>query len=158
MKNIVITYTDYNGNERTDEFWFNISKAELVLMEMRSPGGDLESYLTAISSTSDTNELANFFEEIIRMSYGVKTAGGGFDKNPAHFEKFKQSAAYNEILFKFITDTDFAIDFVNGTVEQNLEKQAVIGDRNKLAVERAKAMAKERIEASRNGIHAVEEN
>lgn len=158
MKNIVITYTDYNGNERTDEFWFNISKAELVLMEMRAPGGDLESYLSAISSTSDTNELANFFEEIIRMSYGVKTAGGGFDKNPTHFEKFKQSAAYNEILFKFITDTDFAIDFVNGTVEQNLEKQAVIGDRNKLAVERAKAMAKERIEASRNGIHAVEEN
>lgn len=30
----VITYTDYDGNERKEKFYFNLTKAELTEMEL----------------------------------------------------------------------------------------------------------------------------
>ena len=70
-----ITYTDYDGNERTEDFYFNLTKAELLDMEMSTEGG-LEKMINKIISTKDTVKIIAVFKDLIAKSYGEKSADG----------------------------------------------------------------------------------
>jgi hypothetical protein len=113
-------------------------------MEMRQQGG-MEAYLNKIANERDMSKLTDLFCDLIRMSYGVKNLDGGFDRSPEHFKKFEQSEAYSDLYVRLATDADFAASFVNDIMPKNLDKKSEGGDRNKLAVERAKQMAREKI-------------
>lgn len=111
-----ITYTDYNGVERTETFLFNISRAELL--EMASGKlRDVGKLLSDIANQRDTTVLVTMFDELIRVSYGKKSEDGKrFIKSQEIYEAFLQSEAYSELLVDLTLDADEAIAFVNGII------------------------------------------
>lgn len=119
-----IKYTDYNGVERTEDFYFNLSKAELAEMELSSEAG-LQAYIEKIVSTQDRKKLVELFKELILMSYGEKSLDGRrFIKNEEVRNSFKETEAYSELFMELATNADAASAFVNGIVPQNLETAA----------------------------------
>lgn len=142
MRKENITYTDYNGEIRSEDYYFNMSKADVMKLEMTTEGG-MEGYINKIINERDQKKIVDLFCDIIEMSYGIKTLDGGFDKDPAHFKKFKQTEAYSELFMKLATDADYAAEFINGIMPNPAESKPV--DRNEAAVERAKREAAEKI-------------
>lgn len=115
-----ITYVDYDGNKRTEDHYFNLSKAELTELQMSKKGG-FHSYLTRILSSNDTPEIMSVFKEIITMSYGRKSDDGRrFIKNDEILEDFLQSEAYTEFLMKIIAEEGEAAKFINGLMPSDL--------------------------------------
>ena len=111
-----ITYTDYNGNERTEDFYFNLTKAEIAEMELSVNGG-LTEYINRITNAQDTKQLVTLFKDLILKSYGVKSLDGKrFMKNDELREEFSQTEAYSELFMELASDADAATKFVNGIV------------------------------------------
>ena len=115
-----ITYTDYNGNERKENFFFNLSKAELMEMEASKKGG-LSNYIQSIIEAQDVAQLMGLFKELIIKSYGVKSPDGKrFIKNQEVVDEFIQSEAYSELYVMLATDEQKATAFVNGIIPQSI--------------------------------------
>ena len=111
-----ITYTDYNGNERTEDFYFNLTEAEIMEMEMSTAGGLAES-IQRIAAAQDAPSIIKIFKDIVLKAYGVKSADGKrFIKNSAIREEFEQTEAYSKLFMELATDGDAAAEFVNGIV------------------------------------------
>lgn len=117
-----LTYTDYDNNERTEDFYFNLTKAELTEMELSTSGG-LETRIRKIIATQDIPEIVVIFKELILKSYGEKSPDGKrFIKSKEISEAFSQTEAYSDLFMKLATDADAAADFVNGitpTIDEN---------------------------------------
>ena len=107
-------YTDYNGQEREEAFYFNFSKGELLDLEWRTPGG-LEHYMKNIMAMMDGQKLADMFKMLIEKSYGVKSPDGReFIKTPEVLNSFKFTEAYSDLYMLLATDSTAAAAFVNG--------------------------------------------
>lgn len=115
-----ITYTDYNGVERTEEFHFNLSKAEIMSMEMSVEGG-MSSLLQNAIQSMDQTKLFNAFKDLVLKSYGIKSADGKrFIKNDEIREEFEQSEPFSIIFMELMTDEKAASDFVNAIIPKDL--------------------------------------
>lgn len=111
-----ITYKDFNGNDRTEEFYFNLTKAEVTRMEMSTTGGMAE-MIQRVIAAQDAPSLIRIFEEMIQKSYGVKTPDGrGFVKRKEDLENFMATEAYSQLFMELVTDADSAAEFVNGII------------------------------------------
>lgn len=109
-----ITYTDYDNNERTEDFYFNLSQAEIVEMEMTYPGG-MSAMLTKIISEKDTVKLIGMFKDLVLRAYGEKSLDGKrFVKSKEISEAFSQTEAYNDLFMALALDENEAAAFVNG--------------------------------------------
>ena len=118
-----IKYTDYNGEERIEDFYFNLSKAEIMEMEMSQNGG-MSEYIKKIVNTQDNVSIMNLFKEIIQKSYGEKSLDGKrFIKNKELTEAFTQTEAYTELFVELVSDADAAAKFVNGIIPQNMKSK-----------------------------------
>lgn len=118
-----ITYTDYNGVERTEDFYFNITKAEAIEMEMTTTGG-MSAMIEKIISTQDTPALFKLFKDIILKAYGEKSPDGKtFMKSETISDAFSRTEAYSELLTELVTDADKASEFVNGIIPK-VEKKS----------------------------------
>ena len=119
-----ITYVDYNGTERTEDFYFNLSKAEIAKMELEIPGGMTE-MLKRITAAQDTPSLVKIFEDLILRSYGVKSDDGKrFIKNRTMREEFEQHAAYSVLFMELATNADAASEFVNGIMPSDMKSSS----------------------------------
>lgn len=115
-----VTYTDYLGVERTEDFYFNLNKAEIMEMELTKEGG-LTNHLEKIISTKNASELILYFKEIILNAYGEKSADGRrFVKSQELSDAFSQTEAFVEIFMELASDADAAAEFVNGIIPGNL--------------------------------------
>lgn len=126
----VITYTDYNNVERTEPFYFNLTKAELMEMELGTTGGYAE-MIQSIIDAKDAPSLMKICKDIIMKAYGEKSADGKrfikIDKDGYPLvNNFIQTEAYSILFTKFATDADFAAKFVNGIMPQDLVKPSNI--------------------------------
>lgn len=111
-----ITYTDYNGVERTEDHYFNLSKAESMEMEMSTSGG-LSEMIRKIVAAQDTPAIIKIFKEIILKAYGQKSPDGRqFIKSPELSKAFSETEAYSQLFMELATDADAAAKFVNGIV------------------------------------------
>lgn len=118
-----ITYTDYNGVERTEDFYFNLSKAEVMEMEMSIEGG-LAEKINKIIQTKDIPSIIKAFKEIVLKAYGEKSADGKkFIKNDELREGFMQTEAYSELFMELATDAEKASDFINNIIPADLAEQ-----------------------------------
>lgn len=118
-----ITYTDYNGNERTEDKYFNLTKAEITKMELSIKGG-LAEMIKRIVDAQDTPAIIEVFEDLIKRSYGVKTPDGkGFIKRAEDLEEFMATEAYSQLFMELATDAEAAAAFVNGVVPADMAKQ-----------------------------------
>lgn len=109
-----ITYTDYNGVERTEDFYFNLNKAELTEMELSTSGG-MSTLLTDIVNSQNVEQMVVIFKKIIMKSYGQKSDDGRrFFKSEEARNEFEQTEAYSELFVELLTNTDSAVQFING--------------------------------------------
>lgn len=110
-----IKYTDFDGNEREEDFYFNLTKAEVVFMENSSVEGLFTTYMNRIVQAQDNIAIMDAFEDIIRKSYGVKSDDGKrFVKSKEITESFMQTEAYSEFIMKLLSSEEYAASFVNG--------------------------------------------
>lgn len=113
-----ITYKDYNGNERTEDFFFNLSKAEVVEMELGVAGG-LTQMVNRIVSAQDGAQIIKTFKEIILKAYGeISPDGKRFVKSPELSTAFSQTEAYTNLFMELATNHDAASAFINAIVPQ----------------------------------------
>ena len=120
-----VTYEDFNGQERTEDFYFNLTEAELSEMELSLNGG-LSTYLEKIVQENDNEKIIQYFKKIVLMSYGKKSLDGrNFYKNEEIKEDFKSTAAYSKIFMELATDDTAAAAFVNGIIPKSIEKPAL---------------------------------
>lgn len=118
-----ITYTDYNGNERTEDYWFNLSKAEVMEMEMSTTGG-LAERIQKIVSAQDAPSIIKIFKELVLKAYGEKSADGKrFIKSEELSTAFSQTEAYSNLFMELATDSDAAAKFVNGIIPSDMSNQ-----------------------------------
>jgi hypothetical protein len=115
-----ITFEDFDGNEVTDTFYFNLTKAELVELEVSSKGGFAE-MLKRIVASKDGQEIIDNFKKIILMAYGEKSDDGRrFIKNQELRDAFQQTNAFSELFMSLATDADVAAEFMKGVVPADL--------------------------------------
>ena len=119
----IITYTDYNNVERTEPFYFNLSKAELMEMELGVTGGMTE-MLDKIIAAKDAPSLMKTFKEMIMKAYGVKSDDGKrLIKSEELSIAFTQTEAYSVLFMELITDDKAAADFVNGIIPNEIQAE-----------------------------------
>lgn len=118
-----ITYEDYDGNLREETVYFNLSKAEVLEMELSVNGG-YGKVLTNIVEDNDSVRVMNEFTKLIRCAYGKKSPDGKrFIKSKELVDEFIQSEAYSELIFKLISDADYATKFVEGMMPKMQDNQ-----------------------------------
>ena len=118
-----IKYTDYDGNEREENFRFNLTEAELMKMEFNTAGG-METMINTILDEKDTKKIGELFDKIILMSYGEKSADGKrFVKSPELSKAFSETEAYTSLYMELLTDEKAAAAFINGLIPQKLANE-----------------------------------
>lgn len=141
MHKEVITYTDYNGIERTEEFYFHLSKAKIVEMEASEVGGYGE-MLKRVIDSKDGPTIMKVFKKFILDSYGVKSADGKrFMQSEEISKEFEETEAYSELFMALCTDADKASRFVNEVLPLTAEQR-----------KQAEQMAKENGKALTSGL------
>lgn len=110
-----IAYTDFNGVDRTEDFYFNLSKAEIGEWELRAHVyGGIEKQMRTAIETEDGEALMDFFRELIGKSYGVKSEDGRFFRKSAELrEDFFSSPAYDQLFMELVTEPNNAVVFFN---------------------------------------------
>jgi hypothetical protein len=126
MFKITKTYTDYNGEEKTENFWFNLDKFELAEL-LATPSGGLDALLEKVVNTNDTATIVRTFKEIILKAYGEKTPDGRFVKidDAGHplSVRFSQTAVFPELFMELAFDSEKAANFINGCMPADMKKQ-----------------------------------
>lgn len=117
-----ITYTDYNGNERTETFYFNLSKAELMDSELSNASkGGLEKMIQKLIDEKDSEKIMKTFKDIIFMAYGEKSDDGRrFIKSPELSKAFSETEAYVELFMEIVSNEEKAAEFINAIIPQEL--------------------------------------
>jgi len=117
-----ITYTNYNDLEVTEDFYFNLTKAEVLQMETEMVGG-YSSLLRRIVDSKDSESIINTFKQIISKAYGEKTPDGRrFMKSPEISRAFEETEAYSELYVELFTNVDAAVAFINGIMPPKPKK------------------------------------
>lgn len=125
MFKITKTYKDFNDVERTEDFYFNLTKAELMEMELSTTGGMTE-LIERIVKAQDGPAIIKIFKDLVLKAYGIKSADGRrFEKNDAIRADFEQTIAYSEIFMELATDADYAAKFVNGIMPADMDKSSI---------------------------------
>lgn len=111
-----MTYMDYDGNERTEDFYFNLSRAEITEMEVSETGG-LVNMIERVIAEQDSKQIIKIFKDLILQSYGVKSPDGKrFIKSDELREAFTQTEAYSDLFMELAENADSAATFVNGII------------------------------------------
>ena len=124
MLKLTRTYEDYNDNSRTEDFYFNLTQAEVIEMEVSVDGGLVE-HINRIVAAQNGREIIALFKDLVLRAYGEKTADGKrFVKNQEIRDAFAQTQAYSDLFMELATDAKAAADFVNGIIPaQKADKQ-----------------------------------
>ena len=124
MLKLTRTFTDYNGASRTEDFYFNLTRAEITEMELSVDGGLVE-MINRITAAQDGKQIIALFKDIILRAYGQKSPDGRqFIKNQQLRDEFAQTEAYSDLFMELATDADAAAKFLNGIVSKGGETPA----------------------------------
>lgn len=119
-----ITYNDFNGVVRTEDFYFNLSEAEIAEMQMSTSGG-FDEMIKKIIAAQDTPALIRIFKDLVLKAYGEKSDDGKrfMKKNGELAEAFAETNAYSKLFMKLATNADDAIRFINGILPADLPRE-----------------------------------
>jgi hypothetical protein len=118
-----ITYDDFDGNPKTEDFWFHLTKAELAELFMMK-GAGFEEYLKQIAAKNDAKEILPIFKELISLTVGQRDyKNNTFTKTPEYTAQFMSSEAYSEMFMEFMTDATAFVKWVNGVMPKALVEQ-----------------------------------
>ena len=128
-------YEDYDGNERVEEFYFNLTKAEITDMELTTEGG-MSAMLNRIIAAKDTSKRIAVFKDLILRSYGQKSPDGRrFIKSDELTKEFTETPAYSQIYLRLATDDKAATEFVNNVIPKDLQKEVKAAQGNVIPAE-----------------------
>ena len=126
-----ITYTDYNGVERTETFYFNLSQAELIDIQLGGKDGLYSNKLQKMIDNHDAAAIVATIKEFVLKSYGEKTDDGKrFIKSPEISEAFMQTEAYSQLITELLSDDAKSSEFILGIMPQAL-REAAVAEMNK---------------------------
>lgn len=129
-----IKYENFNGEEIIEDFYFNITKNEVLQMELQTPGG-YSAKIREMYNKKDTPTIMKNMEEIVLNAYGVKSADGRtFVKNDKVREEFKSTNAYSELMFELLTDADKAVAFIKGVMPVEIKDSDVEAAKKELGI------------------------
>lgn len=118
-----ITYEDFDGDSVTETFYFNLSKSEIIELEVAYQGG-LQETLQRIIKTNDQKRLIEEFKRIILLSYGERSDDGRrFIKSDELREAFSQTAAYDSLFIELATNAESASVFIKGIIPKDFAKE-----------------------------------
>ena len=121
-----ISYTDFDGNKAVEEVYFNLNKAELIDLEVMAEK-PMSQILEEIGKTPNARDVIGLFKLFIDRAYGIKSADGRrFIKNEDILSDFKSSEVYSELLWKIVSDANFAVEFIEGLVPADMLQQAMM--------------------------------
>lgn len=113
-----MTYTDYNGVERTEDFYFNLTKAEIMELEMSTSGGFCE-MINEIIAAQDAPAIMKAFKDIILKSYGEKSPDGKrFVKSEELSTAFSQTEAYSMLFMELANDAEALSNFIDAIIPE----------------------------------------
>lgn len=119
-----ITYKDFNGVERTEDFYFNLTEAEITDMQLSKAGG-LDVFVKRIVAAKHQEAIISIFKRIIKASYGVKSDDGRrFMKSEQIWEEFAQTNAFSKFYMELATNADAAAEFINGITPSGIKPTA----------------------------------
>lgn len=134
MYKITETYEDYDGNKRTEDFYFNFSKAEIIDMQFGIEGG-FAAKVNRIIAAQNVPELIKIFKDLITRSYGQKSDDGRrFIKSEELTKDFIETPAFSQIYMRLATDAKAAEEFVNHVIPKDLADQAAKTENNQGAI------------------------
>lgn len=117
-----VTYEDpFTGEEVTEDLYFNLTKAEIIEMEVGVAGG-LKEHLEGIARSENGQQIMDEMKGIIMKAYGKRSPNGKFIKNDQIREEFESSEAYSTLFVEMVTDADVAVEFVAGIMPKGLEE------------------------------------
>lgn len=117
-----ITYTNYNGDTVTEDYYFNLNKAELIQMQFES-NGSYSGFINRIVEERDFKALGTEFRKIILSAYGKKSDDGRqFRKSEEMRNEFEQSEAYATLYYELLSDTDQMTKFIQGVLPADLRE------------------------------------
>lgn len=120
------TFTDYDGNERTEDHYFNLSEAEVLELQLTTDGG-LTTMINRIVAAKDAKAIMKTFKDILSKAYGVKSPDGRrIEKSEELFKSFSETEAYSQLFVELCTDADAAAKFMEGILPQKETEQAPI--------------------------------
>ena len=123
-----ITYTDFNGTERKEDFYFHMSVQEATRLQAKHNGQPLDVYAKNLAANQDIEEMVHFIEEITLMAYGKKSDDGkSFVKSPAIRTEFEYSQAYAELFEELMTVPETAEKFAKGIATQTKDMTRPVG-------------------------------
>ena len=130
-----VTYTDYNGVERTEDFYFNLSKAEIAEMELSTAGGFAE-MIQKVIAAQDGPTIIKIFKDLVLKAYGEKSPDGKrFIKSDEIATAFTQTEAYSQIFMELATDAKAASEFVNGIIPNDMAEEVAKQQKNNPALQ-----------------------
>lgn len=135
-----ITFKDLDGNSLTEDFYFHLSKAKIMEMELSTTGG-LEASMKQLIQKRDGATIMSVFKELILKSYGERSLDGKtFLQSDELSKAFEQTDAYSELFVSLVTDDEAAAEFFNGIlpedVQQKVEEEKAAGNLPELTVVR----------------------
>lgn len=111
-----IKYTDFDGVEREENFYFNLTKAELLELNIKTPGGFMNK-IERLQSEQDSAEIYKTFKDIVLMAFGKKSDDGRrFIKSKEISKEFSETGAFDELIMEFFTDPEAAAKFISAIV------------------------------------------
>jgi hypothetical protein len=130
-----IKYTDFNDEEQTEEFYFNINKTEILDLEVEHKEG-LEQWVKNVVAAKDQKVLWNEIKRVVLLAYGEKSPDGKrFIKTPQIAEEFAQTAAFDALMWSFVSDADAAATFMQSVMPKDLASEVDIAEAKKKAQE-----------------------
>ena len=116
-----IKYTDYDGNQREEEFLFNMSKADVIEWLVTNGDYTYDKLIDQMSKKRDGKAIMGVFKDLIYRSYGEKSVDGRrFIKSQEVKDNFMETEAYSELFVELITDAKKAAEFLNAVIPKDL--------------------------------------
>lgn len=114
MFKTTINYVDFDGVSREEDLYFNLTKMEMMDLELSVEGG-FSNKLQELLNNNNSFEMFEIIKTFINKSYGVKSDDGRkFIKNDEVLNDFLQSAVYDEFVTSLITNEDNMNSFIIG--------------------------------------------
>ena len=135
-----VPYTDFDGNQRTEEFWFNLTRAEMAELSLSMDGG-YEKYIEQLSKSSNASEAIAVFKEVLLKAYGRKSLDGRkFEKSPEITADFVATQAYSDLYMELVMDPAKAAEFMNGVMGADVQKMVAENEAKAKAAEVSNAV------------------
>jgi hypothetical protein len=116
-----ITFEDYNGETKTEAYWFNLNKAELLRLQFGVKGMDFHGVLVQMTADKEGGFIMDSVEDVILKSIGQRTEDGRFVKDSEYAQWFKTTEAYSELFTELCTDAENGAIFMNGLIPAGMQ-------------------------------------